>query len=164
MGRIRKFIEVVILTALFALFVSPTVSAPLPAATGVAAAQDALNRAIAVPNSPLPAGTKLYGVQVVEGLATVNFSRELRDNFHGGDSEEASAVSAILTAAGRDLDVKRVQILVEGRPVDSLGGLIETSQPLPVPRAADSVTMPARRYLHRQEAPHKAAPSRSSRT
>lgn len=162
MGHIRKVLEVLIFTALFALFVLPTVSAPMPAATGVAAAQDALNRVIAAPDSPLPAGTKLYGIQVVEGLATVNFSRELRDDFHGGDTEEASAVSAILTAAGQDPDVNRVQILVEGRAVDSLGGLIETSQPLPVPRTGVSAP---RRYLHRRLAtPDQAAPSHFSRT
>lgn len=165
MGQIRKFLEVLILTIAFGLLILPTVSAPLavvmPAQT---AAQDALNQAIDAPNSPFPAGTKILGVQVVEGLATVNFSHELRDNFHGGDTEEANAVTTILKAAGQSPEVRRVQILVEGRPIDSLGGLIDVSQPLAVVQTA-GIAPEGHRYLHRRlMVPKATTPPHVSRT
>ncbi len=144
-----------------AIPVTPSPAAALPAPTP---AQDALNALAARPDSPLPSGTKLLSVRVANGLATANFSRELRDNFTGGDSGETRTVNAILSTLGRFPTISRVQLLVEGKPVDSLGGLLSLSDPLPVIRpASDAAPAPQapHRWLHRT--PHSAAPAAKTR-
>ena len=129
------------------VFAAPQAAAALPAP---APAQDALTALLARPDSPLPAGTKLLSVRVTDGLATVDFSRALRDNFSGGDSEETHTVNALLRTLGQFQTISRVQILVEGKPIDSLGGLLSLSGPLPVIRpVADTAAPPVRRF-HRK--------------
>jgi len=81
-----------------------------------------------------PQGTRLVGVSVHHGTLQLNFSRELTDKFAGGSDEEAALVNAISSTAGSFPNVERVQILVEGKPVESLGGHIDLSQALPVTR------------------------------
>jgi len=138
-----------------ALLPAPAGAAPAPAPSVMAApapAQDALNALAARPDSPLPSGTKLLSIRLADGLATANFSHELRDNFTGGDSGETRTVNAILSTLGRFPTISRVQLLVEGKPVDSLGGLLSLSDPLPVIRpASDAATAQTpTRWLHRK--------------
>lgn len=140
-----------------ALLTVPVGAAPvmIPPAAGLPApapAQDALTALAARPDSPLPPGTKLLSVRLANGLATADFSHELRDNFTGGDSGETRTVNAILSTLGRFPTVSRVQILVAGQPIDSLGGLLSLSNPLPVLRpASDAATAPTpKRWLHRK--------------
>ncbi len=140
-----SFIAASVLTGL-SVSAAPVGATPTASST-LSPAQDALNALISQPNSPLPVGTRLLSVKVVEGLATVSFSRELRDNFAGGDSGETRAVNSILRTLGRFGTVDRAQILVEGKPIDSLGGLLELSGPLPVIRPAGAPA--ARRFFHR---------------
>lgn len=143
------------------LFSTPAGAAPVTTPTTAAApapAQDALNALAARPDSPLPAGTKVLSVRIADGLATANFSHELRDNFTGGDSGETRTVNAILSTLGRFPTISRVQLLVQGKPVDSLGGLLALSDPLPVLRpASDEAVRVPHRWLHR--APRPAAPA-----
>ena len=147
---------------------TPTGAAPVsvPATAALPApapAQDALNALAARPDSPLPAGTKLLSLRIADGLATANFSHEMRDNFTGGDSGETRTVNAILSTLGRFPTISRVQLLVQGKPVDSLGGLLELSDPLPVLRpASDAATAPtSHRWLHRIPRPAAPAATRS---
>ena len=118
-----------------------------PAAKSSAPAQEALSSLAASPASPLPTGTQLRSVNISEGLATADFSRQLRDNFHGGDTQESQTVNAILRTLGQFPTVNKVQILVDGQHIDSLGGLIVISDPLPVIRPSAG-TPP--RFLHRR--------------
>ena len=122
----------------------PAVLLPSPAP-----AQSALMALLADPSAPLPAGTKLLSVRVAEGLATVSFSRELRDNFTGGDSAEMRAVNSVLRTLGQFPTVSRVQILVDGQTIDSLGGLLILSNPLPVIRPAAQNAPRQTQWLHR---------------
>lgn len=115
-----------------------------------APAQDALNNLLARPDSPLPTGTKLLSIHIADGLATADFSHELRDNFTGGDSDEARTVNAVLRTLGQFPTVSRVQLLVEGKSLDSLGGLLDLSTPLPVLRPRAAADQPAKRWLHRK--------------
>ena len=128
--------------------IAPATAAPITAISALSPAQDALNALLSRPNSPLPAGTRLLSVKAVDGLATVNLSHELRDNFTGGDSGETRAVNSLLRILGRFETVSRVQVLVEGKPIDSLGGPLEISGPLPVIRP--DATPAARRFFHRK--------------
>ncbi len=81
--------------------------------------------------NPIPKGTKLLGVEVKDGLAKVDFSREFRDNFAGGSEGEALVIAVILRTMDQFDEVKKVQILVEGKPIDSLGHA-DLSEPLDV--------------------------------
>lgn len=95
-------------------------------------ARTALNALIDAKNSPLPKGTAVRGIAIADGLATVDFSSQFKDNFHGSDTEEAQALNSILMTLGQFKSIERVQITVAGKTVDSLGGHLEISEPLDV--------------------------------
>ncbi len=78
----------------------------------------------------IPAGTKLVGLHVKDGVAYVDFSREIRDNFLGGSTNEALLVNSIVHTMTQFKDVDKVQILVEGKRIESLGGHLDISQPI----------------------------------
>ncbi len=148
------------------LITGPLLSTPTFAAPPVAAAstivshtpaQDALAALSAQPNSPLPVGTRLLSINLAGGLATVDFSRELQTNFTGGDTQGIRTVSAVLRTLGQFPTVDRVQFLVEGKPVDTLGGILSLSAPLPVIRPAGAAPSPPTAWLHRRT-PAKAGP------
>jgi spore germination protein GerM len=82
-------------------------------------------------SNPIPEGTRLLGLTVENGLATVDLSREFQDNFVGGSQGEALVVGTILRTLGQFPEVRRIRILVEGKPIDSLGHL-DLSGPLDV--------------------------------
>ncbi len=92
------------------------------------------------PNSPLPAGTKVLGVVIDPSskLASVNFSPELKSNFHGGETEEAQVINSVLKTLGQFGSIDKVQFLIDGKPVDTLGGAQDLSQPLPTPQSSSS--------------------------
>lgn len=81
--------------------------------------------------NPIPKGTKLLGVEVTNGLAKVDFSHEFRDNFTGGSEGEALIIQVILRTMAQFDEVKKIQILVDGKPLDTLGHA-ELSEPLDV--------------------------------
>lgn len=81
----------------------------------------------------IPEGTKLVSpVQVEHGTATVNLSHEFVDNFSGGSEQEAATVNSIVhtLVSNSGGKVHRVQILVEGKKVESLGGHLTLSDPV----------------------------------
>ena len=148
------------LLAVFAALLAMPLQAD-PAAKSPAPAQEALTTLTANPTGPLPPGTRLLSVTISDGLATADFSRELRDNFHGGDTEEVQVVNAILKTLGQFPTVSKVQILVDGQHIDSLGGLLVLSDPLPVIRPA----VPEHaRYLHRRGRSRNPSEVASQRT
>ncbi|MCS7208095.1 MAG: GerMN domain-containing protein [Fimbriimonadales bacterium] len=81
-----------------------------------------------------PSGTRLLSATAQGSTLQLNFSRELVENFAGGSAFEAPLINAITRTAGSFPDIERVQILVEGKPVETLGGHIDISQALPVMR------------------------------
>jgi spore germination protein GerM len=80
--------------------------------------------------SPLPRGTTLLRASINDGLATADFSRELVEHFSGGSDNEGAAVFSIVNTLCSLPGVKQVQILVEGKTLDSLGGHLDISAPL----------------------------------
>jgi germination protein M len=97
-------------------------------------ARSVLQSLIETSNSPLPTGTRLLSVKINDGLATVDFSGEFQKNFHGGDEQEAQAVNSVLMTLGQFHSVDRVQFLVDGTAIDSLGGHFELNDPVDVIR------------------------------
>ena len=81
-----------------------------------------------------PEGARLLSATVQNGTLQLNFSPELTQNFAGGSDDEAALINAITSTAGSFPNIERVQILVDGKPIESLGGHIDLSHALPVSR------------------------------
>ena len=75
-------------------------------------------------------GTRLLAARVGKGIAEVDFSKEFVNNFNGGSHQEALTLNAILHTMAQFPGVRRIQILVEGKTTDTLGGHFEIAQPL----------------------------------
>ena len=109
---------------------------PYGATTGeqarhIVAAQ--LGDAPATMHSPIPRGTTVRGVFVSEnGTAFVDLSPEAAANHPGGSTAEALTIYSIVNAVIVSLpDVRAVQILVDGREVETLAGHVDLRHPLP---------------------------------
>jgi hypothetical protein len=94
-------------------------------------------------NSPLPPGTRVIGFRIdsQKKLATVDFSPDFTRNFQGGETKEAQAVMSVLETLGQFQDIKKVQFLVSGRKIDSLGGSEELDEPLPTPQSTENIAL-----------------------
>jgi spore germination protein GerM len=95
-----------------------------------------VNIALQAPRSPLlpaiPAGTTLRGFYVTaDGDAFVDLSGKNLTTSRGGTTAESLAVYAIVNSVTANLPtVKRVQILIEGKEVDTLYGHLDLRRPL----------------------------------
>ena len=80
----------------------------------------------------LPPATRLRQVFVMDnGVAYLDFSAELREEMGGGSMEEILAVYAIVDSVVINIvEVDRVGILVNGRPVATLNGHLDLRRPL----------------------------------
>ncbi|NWG02048.1 MAG: GerMN domain-containing protein [Syntrophaceae bacterium] len=80
----------------------------------------------------LPPRTKLLGFQINdEGLAKVNFNQSLSKDHPGGSTAEMMTVYSIVNSLVLNFpQIKRVQILVEGRPVETITGHLSLKQPI----------------------------------
>ncbi|HKY22223.1 MAG TPA: GerMN domain-containing protein [Vicinamibacterales bacterium] len=91
---------------------------------------------LATPAPPLataiPAGTTLRGVFLTKGGdAYVDLSRELQANHPGGTTNEILTVYALVSALTSNLPaVTGVQILIDGKEVDTLGGHLDLRRPI----------------------------------
>ncbi|MDU4961477.1 MAG: GerMN domain-containing protein [Sporomusaceae bacterium] len=77
----------------------------------------------------VPYNTALLGLKIQNGVAYANFSQNIR-RFGGGSANEILLVAAIVNTLTEFPEIKSVQILVEGKKVDSLGGHLDVSEPL----------------------------------
>lgn len=91
---------------------------------------------LAPPPSPhrsvVPPGTTLRALYLTErGDAFVDLSADVRSAHPGGSLTELLTVYAIVNAITANLPaVERVQILVEGREVDTIAGHVDVRRPL----------------------------------
>lgn len=98
-------------------------------------AKSAVELLLAAPQNPdlvraLPEGTKLRGLTVKDHIAYVDFSDKLVKSGRGGSASEILAVGAIVNTLTEFADIYKVQILVEGKKIDTLYGHLDTSEPL----------------------------------
>lgn len=77
----------------------------------------------------LPAGTRLLGVDVKGNVAFVNFSNEVTRANVGAEGEAVMIGSIVNTLCALP-GIQKVQILVEGKPVESLAGHVDCRGPL----------------------------------
>ena len=77
-----------------------------------------------------PKKAKLRSVVVKDGIATVDFSKELQTNFSGGSTGEEMLIGSIVNTLTDFPEVQKVQILIEGASVETLSGHMDLSEPL----------------------------------
>jgi spore germination protein GerM len=70
----------------------------------------------------LPANTRVLGVQVNGNVAQIDFGSEIKDGIPSATAARKAAVYSVVdTVAANFPQIKAVQFLVEGAPVDSFG-------------------------------------------
>ncbi len=81
----------------------------------------------------LPAGTRVLEVFVqARGVAYVDLSSEASSGLPGGSKAELLTVYSVVNTVVTNFPaVSRVRIVVDDRPVESLGGHVDVSRPLP---------------------------------
>lgn len=82
--------------------------------------------------SPVPEGTRLREMFISrEGVAYVDFSRELRENHQSGTAAEMATVFAIVNSLTYNFkSIKRVSILIDGNERETLNGHVDLTRPL----------------------------------
>lgn len=78
----------------------------------------------------IPKKAKLRSVAVKDGIATVDFSKELAQNFSGGSTGEEMLVGSIVNTLTEFPEVEKVRILIDGAAVETLSGHMDLSEPL----------------------------------
>ena len=78
----------------------------------------------------IPKKAKLRSVTVKDGVATVDFSKELQQNFSGGSTGEEMLVGSIVNTLTDFPEVEKVRILIDGAPVETLSGHMDLSEPI----------------------------------
>ncbi|ABA89959.1 germane superfamily protein [Syntrophotalea carbinolica DSM 2380] len=79
----------------------------------------------------LPAGTVLTGYSEQDGIATLDFNRDLIAAHPGGSMSELLTVYGLVNTLAVNLPhIRKVSILVEGQAVETLKGHVDLRQPL----------------------------------
>lgn len=80
----------------------------------------------------LPPRTKLLALQINDaGVAKVNFSSALSKDHPGGSSAEMMTVYSIVNSLALNFpQIKRVQILIDGKSIETITGHLSLRQPI----------------------------------
>lgn len=78
----------------------------------------------------IPEDVKVLGVTVEEGIASTDFSGEMRSSHWGGSTGEILTVYSIVNTLGELSDVEQVRFLIEGEEIDTLLGHMDLSEPV----------------------------------
>ncbi len=78
----------------------------------------------------VPRGTRLRSLSIVDGVAYVDFSRELASSHWGGSRAEEITVYSIVNTLAELPEVERVQILVDGAWPVTIAGHVVLDTPL----------------------------------
>jgi spore germination protein GerM len=79
--------------------------------------------------SVVPRGTKLQHFWIKDGVAYVDFNNKLLAT-GGGSTSEILLVGAIVNTLTEFPNVQKVQILVDGKKIDTLSGHLDIGEPL----------------------------------
>ena len=81
----------------------------------------------------LPPRTKLLTLQISDaGVAKVNFNAALSKDHPGGSTAEMMTVYSIVNSLTLNFPpIKRVQILIDGKPIETITGHLSLKQPVP---------------------------------
>lgn len=110
---------------------------PIPAADQIremarALVEDLHNPSQSGKNYPIiPPGTKLLDLKIIDGLAYLDFSREMRDNHWGGLEAEVNTIYSLVQTLTQFPQVKAVQFLIEGQQVKTIAtGAVDLTEPV----------------------------------
>lgn len=80
----------------------------------------------------LPPKTKLLTLQITqEGVAKVNFNQAFSKDHPGGSSAEMMTIYSIVNSLAYNFpQIKRVQILIEGKPIETIKGHLSLKTPI----------------------------------
>lgn len=78
----------------------------------------------------IPKEAKLLSVNVINGVAYVNFSKELQTKHWGGSAGETMTVYSIVNSLGVLPGIQKVQFLIEGDKQESIFGHMSTDSPI----------------------------------
>ncbi|MBI2875151.1 MAG: GerMN domain-containing protein [Firmicutes bacterium] len=76
--------------------------------------------------SPIPKGTRLLSLEVNNGIAYVNLSRFMV----GGTAGESMVINSIVNSMVELQGIEKVQILIEGKASDTVGGHVILEEPI----------------------------------
>jgi len=81
----------------------------------------------------LPARTKVLTLQINDrGMAKVNFNQALSKDHPGGSTAEMMTVYSIVNSLAFNFpQIKRVQILIDGKPIETIAGHLSLKQSVP---------------------------------
>lgn len=79
--------------------------------------------------SVIPAGTKLRGFAVQQGVAYVDFTQDILNTPNRGSASEVLIVSSVVNTVTEFAGIEQVQLLIEGKEVETLYGHMDLTQP-----------------------------------
>lgn len=77
-----------------------------------------------------PKKAQLLKVSINGTTAQVDFNKSLEKDFAGGSTGEEMLVGSVVNTLTEFPEIKKVQILIEGKEVETLSGHMDLSQPL----------------------------------
>ncbi|TYP50864.1 GerMN domain-containing protein [Thermosediminibacter litoriperuensis] len=77
----------------------------------------------------IPEGTKLLSIEVKDGIAYVNFSKEFKENHWGGSTGEAMTINSVVNSLTELPGIEKVQFLIEGKKEGTLAGHMIFNEP-----------------------------------
>ncbi|HAW50565.1 TPA: hypothetical protein DCX16_06425 [bacterium] len=80
--------------------------------------------------SAIPEGTKLREIYIYEDVLYVDFSPEISNNHPGGSTGEIMTIFSVVNSLCANLTQYSVQILIDGKPQETLAGHIVLYEPL----------------------------------
>lgn len=78
----------------------------------------------------IPAEAKILSVKIKDGVASADFSKELQSKHWGGSAGEGMTLNSIANTLTELDSIDKVQLLIEGKKVESLAGHADTTVPL----------------------------------
>jgi germination protein M len=81
-------------------------------------------------NRTVPAGVKVLGVSVNSGIASIDFSEEIRSGHWGGSTGEILTVYSIVNTLAELPEIEMVRFLIEGEEIETLAGHLDLSEPV----------------------------------
>ncbi|MBS3948475.1 MAG: GerMN domain-containing protein [Dethiobacter sp.] len=78
----------------------------------------------------IPEVTRLISLEVADGVAVANFSREIKTRHPGGTAGERMTVQSIVHTLVQLPEIDKVQFLIEGEKEEAIWGHIYTAEPI----------------------------------
>jgi len=79
----------------------------------------------------IPADTRLLNAYALGDMLVLDFTHELQTNHAGGSTGELLTVYSIVNTITQNIEgIRRIQMLVEGKEIESLAGHLDLTKPL----------------------------------